>query len=114
MKIAVTFENGEVFQHFGHTEHFKLYEIEAGQVVSSEIIDTNGSGHEALAGFLADLSVNVLLCGGIGMEIRKQVSKQFPPETYWTPIEAEELKRTYDAIVQEAGVEVLFFTTLAE
>ena len=66
MKIAVTFENGEVFQHFGHTEHFKLYEIEAGQVVSSEIIDTNGSGHEALAGFLADLSVNVLLCGGIG------------------------------------------------
>ena len=55
-----------------------------------------------------------LLCGGIGMEIRKQVSKQFPPETYWTPIEAEELKRTYDAIVQEAEVQVLFFTTLAD
>ena len=66
MKIAVTFENGEVFQHFGHTEHFKVYEVENGQIVSSEIIDTNGSGHEALAGFLADLSVNVLLCGGIG------------------------------------------------
>ena len=66
MKIAVPFANGEVFQHFGHTENFKLYEIEAGQVVSSEIIDTNGSGHDALAGFLADRSVNVLLCGGIG------------------------------------------------
>ena len=66
MKIAVPFANGEVFQHFGHTEHFKLYEIEAGQVVSSQIIDTNGSGHEALAGFLADLDVSVLLCGGIG------------------------------------------------
>ena len=66
MKIAVTYENGEVFQHFGHTESFKLYEVEAGQVVSSEIIPTNGSGHEALADFLADLSVNVLLCGGIG------------------------------------------------
>ena len=66
MKIAVPFANGEVFQHFGHTEHFKLYEIEAGQVVSSQIIDTNGSGHEALAGFLADLAVSVLLCGGIG------------------------------------------------
>lgn len=66
MKIAVTYENGEVFQHFGHTENFKLYEVEAGQVVSSEIIPTNGSGHEALADFLADLSVNVLLCGGIG------------------------------------------------
>ena len=66
MKIAVPFANGEVFQHFGHTENFKLYEIEAGQVVSSEIIATNGSGHEALASFLADLSVSVLLCGGIG------------------------------------------------
>jgi len=66
MKIAVPFSNGEVFQHFGHTESFKLYEIEANQVVSSEIIDTNGSGHEALAGFLAGLSVSVLLCGGIG------------------------------------------------
>ena len=66
MKIAVTFENGEVFQHFGHTETFKLYEIENGQVVSSEVVPTNGTGHEALAGFLADRSVNVLLCGGIG------------------------------------------------
>ena len=66
MKIAVTFENGEVFQHFGHTETFKVYEVEAGQVVSSEIVPTNGSGHEALADFLANLSVNVLLCGGIG------------------------------------------------
>ena len=66
MKIAVPFDNGEVFQHFGHTENFKLYEIEADQVVSSEIIDTNGSGHEALAGFLAERSVSVLLCGGIG------------------------------------------------
>ena len=66
MKIAVPFANGEVFQHFGHTENFKLYEIEAGQVVSSEVVGTNGSGHEALASFLADLSVSVLLCGGIG------------------------------------------------
>ena len=66
MKIAVPYENDQVFQHFGHTEQFKVYEIEADQVVSSEIIPTNGSGHEALADFLADLSVNVLLCGGIG------------------------------------------------
>ena len=66
MKIAVPFANGEVFQHFGHTENFKLYEIEAGQIVSSEIIATNGSGHDALASFLANLSVNILLCGGIG------------------------------------------------
>ena len=66
MKIAVTFENGEVFQHFGHTEHFKLYEVEAGQVVSSKVVDTNGSGHDAVANFLAEQAVNVLICGGMG------------------------------------------------
>lgn len=66
MKIAVTFENGQVFQHFGHTEQFKLYEVEGDTVVSSEIIDTNGSGHEALADFLALRGVGALICGGIG------------------------------------------------
>ena len=67
MKIAVTYENGEIFGHFGHTEQFKLYEIEEGKIVSSEVLDTNGSGHGALAGFLKKLGVDVLICGGIGM-----------------------------------------------
>ena len=66
MKIAVTYENGQVFQHFGHTEFFKIYEIEEGKVVSAEVVDTNGSGHGALAGVLVDFGVNVLICGGIG------------------------------------------------
>ena len=54
MKIAVTYENGEVFQHFGHTETFKIYEVEDGKVVSSRIIESGGSGHGALAGLLAE------------------------------------------------------------
>ena len=66
MKIAVPFENGEVFQHFGHTETFKLYEVQEGRVVSAELIPAGGSGHDALADFLGGLSVNVVLCGGIG------------------------------------------------
>ena len=66
MKIAVTYENGNVFQHFGHTEEFKIYTVENEEVVASEIVNTNGSGHEALAGFLADRDVNVLICGGCG------------------------------------------------
>ena len=66
MKIAVTYDNGQVFQHFGHTEFFKVYKIEEGKVVSAEVVDTNGSGHGALAGVLLDLGVNVLICGGIG------------------------------------------------
>ena len=66
MKIAVTYENGDVFQHFGHTAQFKIYTVEAGKVVSAEVVDTNGSGHGALAGFLEELGVNTLICGGIG------------------------------------------------
>lgn len=66
MKIAVTYENGNVFQHFGHTAQFKLYDVENGAVVSSQVVDTNGSGHGALAGLLAQQGVDCLICGGIG------------------------------------------------
>ena len=66
MKVAVTYENGEVFQHFGRTPAFKVYEISDGNVLSSEVIDTNGTGHGALAGFLKDIGAEVMICGGIG------------------------------------------------
>ena len=66
MKIAVTYENGEIFQHFGHTEQFKVYDVQNSAIVKEEIIDTNGSGHGALAGLLSDLGVDILICGGIG------------------------------------------------
>lgn len=65
-KIAVTYENGLVFQHFGHTAQFKLYTVQDGKIVSSEVLDTNGSGHGALAGWLKAHSVTALICGGIG------------------------------------------------
>lgn len=66
MKIAVTYENGDVYQHFGHTQQFKLYSVEENKVVSSEIVDTNGQGHGALANFLANYNVDTMICGGIG------------------------------------------------
>lgn len=66
MKIAVTYDNGNIFQHFGKTEFFKVYEVENNQVVSSEVISSNGEGHGALAGLLAEQAVDVLICGGIG------------------------------------------------
>ena len=67
MRIGVTYENGEVFQHFGHTEQFKLYDVADGKIVSEQIVPTNGSGHGALAGFLKAAQVDALICGGIGM-----------------------------------------------
>ena len=66
MKIAVTYENGQIFQHFGHTEMFKVYEIEDNSVKSESIIPTLGSGQGALAGFLKLNNVDTLICGGIG------------------------------------------------
>ena len=66
MRIAVTYENGQIFQHFGHTRQFKVYDVENGAVVSSYVADTNGSGHGALAGVLHGLNADVLICGGIG------------------------------------------------
>ena len=66
MIIAATYDNGVIFQHFGRTEFFKLYQVEEGKVISSRVISSNGSGHGALAGVLADNGVDVLICGGIG------------------------------------------------
>ncbi len=66
MRIAVTYDNGQIFQHFGHTEEFKFYDIADGAVIGSLVVPTNGSGHGALAGFLSANLVDVLICGGIG------------------------------------------------
>ena len=66
MKIAVTYENGEIFGHFGHTKQFKVYETENGKILSSKVIDTKRSGHGALAGMRSALNIDVLICGGIG------------------------------------------------
>ena len=66
MKIAVTYENGQIFQHFGHTEQFKLYDVVDGAITSSTVVATNGSGHGALAVFLKQQGVDTLICGGIG------------------------------------------------
>ena len=66
MKIAVTYDNGNIFQHFGKTEFFKVYEVENNQVISSEVISSNGAGHGALAELLSNQSVDLLICGGIG------------------------------------------------
>ena len=66
MRIAVTYDNGNIFQHFGHTEQFKVYDTADGKVIASEVVSTNGSGHGALAGVLTALNADILICGGIG------------------------------------------------
>ena len=88
MRIAVTYENGEIFQHFGHTEQFKLYDVEDGKIVNEQIVDTNGSGHGALAGFLQAAKVDALICGGIMEESRVLLTKRRKrlPKEIWSMI----------------------------
>ena len=74
MKIAVTYDNGNVFQHFGRTENFKIYDVEDGKVVSSDVMNSNGVGHEALAWLLRDNTVDVLICGGMGQGAQKALA----------------------------------------
>lgn len=66
MKIAATYENGQIFGHFGRTQQFKLYDVADGKVTASSVVDTGGNGHGALAGFLKQHGVDILVCGGIG------------------------------------------------
>ena len=75
MKIAVTYKDGNVFGHFGHTEKFKIYDVENNAVINAEIVDTNGSGHGALSSFLAERNVDVLICGGIGSGAKTAIAQ---------------------------------------
>lgn len=75
MRIAVTYENEMIGQHFGRTEQFKIYDIADGSIQSAQIIDTNGTGHGALAGFLRAADVEALICGGIGMGARMALAE---------------------------------------
>jgi len=66
MRIAVTYDNGQVWQHFGKTESFKFYDVEDGKVTASEVVSTDGQGHGALADFLAEHKAEAVICGGVG------------------------------------------------
>lgn len=75
MRIAVTYENGQIFQHFGHTERFKVYDVQNGAVATATVVNTNGSGHGALADVLKKLGVDTLICGGIGGSAQKALQQ---------------------------------------
>lgn len=75
MKIAVTYESGMVFPHFGHAQAFKVYDVQDGEIKAAQVAPTQGSDHGALAGFLAGLGVDTLICGGIGAGARQALAQ---------------------------------------
>ena len=95
MRIAVTYEDGEIFQHFGHTAQFKVYDVAEGCVISAVVVDTNGHGHGALAGFLKGVQADVLICGGIGGGARMALAEAIRLESL-----AEEIRILYVALTR--------------
>ncbi len=69
-KVAITYENGEIFGHFGKCPSFLIADTDGKTVLSKNIVPTNGSGHSALFSFLAELGVHTVICGGIGQGAR--------------------------------------------
>ena len=67
MRISVNYDNGQIFQHFGRTEMFKLYDVEDGKVVAEQMLPGAEEGHSALAEQLKNNHVDVAICGGLGM-----------------------------------------------
>ena len=73
MKIAIPYENGQVFQHFGHSAQFKLYTVEEGHITSAEVVSTDGQGHGALVGFLPqtqNLLANAIVSFSCAMQVQ--------------------------------------------
>ena len=68
MKIAVAYQNGEIFGHFGHCPQFAVYEY--GEYVTDctkTLVDTSMiSGHHAMAAKMRELGVDAVIAGNMG------------------------------------------------
>ena len=75
MKIAVTYDQGTVFQHFGHSKQFKIYEVANDQITASQVVESGANGHDAIASFLVLQNVDVVICGGMGDGAQQALSE---------------------------------------
>ncbi|WP_334308253.1 NifB/NifX family molybdenum-iron cluster-binding protein [Anaerocolumna sp.] len=67
-RIAVaTDENHNVFQHFGKTQAFTIYELEGKDLKSKNTLSSNGAGHSELVTLLSENNIDVVICGGVGL-----------------------------------------------
>lgn len=73
MKIALTTQDDQIFEHFGKCTTFTVFEVENGKIQGKTLIDAIGHGHAELAGFLKGAGVDVVICGGIGNGARNML-----------------------------------------
>ena len=75
MKIAVTYEKGMVFQHFGKSEQFLVVEVEQTKLLNKSLLSADGQGHSALVTLLAKAEIDTLICGGLGQGARNALEQ---------------------------------------
>ena len=112
MRIAVTYENGYIFQHFGHTAQFKVYDVCDGKILNAQVVDTMGSGHGALAGVLGALHADVLICGGIGGGAQMALAAAGMPGVDFNEPEDDKKEKVLEMTIEELDLSVRAYNCL--
>ena len=72
MKVAVAYENGEIYGHFGHCACFAIYEY--GEYVhecTKTLVETGDrEGHQAMADLMREQGVDAVIVGQMGGEAK--------------------------------------------
>lgn len=67
MRIAVPYEEGNIYFNLGHTKQIKVYEIEEGKVIGTAIADVSGTGHDVITEYLKELEIDIVICDKLCM-----------------------------------------------
>ena len=76
MKVAVSYRDGEIYEHFGHAETFAIYDFDLNNMDNStkKLIDVRDlSGHEAMVERMRAEGVDAVLCGNMGAAAKAQL-----------------------------------------
>ena len=73
IRIAVSYKDGEIFEHFGHSEFFAIYEFDEHDLERStkRLVDTSAMhGHKDMADLMKREKIDAVICGQMGDEAR--------------------------------------------
>ena len=77
MIIAVSYKDGEIFEHFGHAEMFAIYRTneQNTEILEKTIVEVKETGHQAVADLMDANGVDVVIVGNIGAGARQALAE---------------------------------------
>ena len=75
MKLAVSYENGQVSPHFGQSKQFQFYDVADGVATPGQVLDVPGAGHAAVTAFLAQQGAQAVISGFVGGGARQALEQ---------------------------------------